>query len=85
VSETIREMEEEYHENIRFGLQSQADTVSNLLEWYQLQRSRTRSESASQNKGLEYLGMRASVACGYLSGVKNWCAPCQAVSTFHRD
>jgi hypothetical protein len=27
-------MEEEYHDNIRFGLQAQADDVSNLLEWF---------------------------------------------------
>ncbi len=33
-------MEEEYHDNIRFGLSDAAETVSNLLEWYRDYRTR---------------------------------------------
>jgi hypothetical protein len=33
-------MEDEYHDNIRFGLSDAADTVSNLLEWYRDYRTR---------------------------------------------
>jgi hypothetical protein len=34
IEEEIKELEEEYHENINFGLHAQADIVANLLEWY---------------------------------------------------
>lgn len=40
LEETIKEMEEEYHDNVRFGLSDAAETVSNLLEWYRDYRTR---------------------------------------------
>ncbi len=33
VAETIRELEDEYHENTRFGLADKAQTIADLLEW----------------------------------------------------
>ncbi|EKX50415.1 hypothetical protein GUITHDRAFT_103649 [Guillardia theta CCMP2712] len=34
IDEQLKELEEEYHDNVQFGLQLQADTVALLLEWY---------------------------------------------------